>query len=116
MDYGTATSLPWGVVYTHPAAYAPIDGVPRHPTQFYELAGDLAIAAVLLRLRTRVPEGALFLTYLILFSVLRFALFFLRGDVPTLALGLTNGHWTALAIISAAVPFYGLLVRRTQPA
>lgn len=27
MDYGTPTTLPWGVVYTHPASYAPNDGV-----------------------------------------------------------------------------------------
>ena len=88
MDYGTPTSLPWGVIYTNSASYAPVDGISRHPTQFYELAGDLAIAAILLRLRHRLPHGALFLTYLMMFSVLRFALFFVRGDVPTVALGL----------------------------
>lgn len=98
MDYGTPTSLPWGVVYTHPASYAPTRDVPRHPVQFYEMAGDLIIAGILLRLRARLPTGALFLTYLVLFSAFRFGLFFMRGDVPRLALGLTNGHWTALAI------------------
>jgi phosphatidylglycerol:prolipoprotein diacylglycerol transferase len=57
MDYGTATRLPWGVIYTHPASYAPIDGVARHPVQFYEMAGDLAIAAVLLQARGKLPRG-----------------------------------------------------------
>lgn len=102
MDYGTATSLPWGVVYTNPNAYAPVDGVARHPVQFYELAGDLAIAGVLLRLRGRMPDGALFLTYLVLFSAFRFFLFFLRGDVPAVAWGLKNGHWTAVGILIVA--------------
>ena len=104
MDYGTPTSLPWGVVYSHPASYAPNDGMPRHPVQFYELAGDLAIAAVLFRLRGKLPDGALFLTYLVLFGGFRFFLFFFRGDVPAVALGLTNGHWTALAIVLVALP------------
>jgi phosphatidylglycerol:prolipoprotein diacylglycerol transferase len=103
MDYGTPTSLPWGFVYMHPASYAPALDVPRHPTQFYELAGDLLVALGLLRFRGRLPEGALFLTYLIAFAILRFGLFFLRGDVPVVAFGLKNGHWTALAILAVAL-------------
>ena len=103
MDYGTPTALPWSVLHTHPASYAPSDGVARHPVQIYELLGDLAIAGLLLRLRGRLPNGVLFLGYLISFSVLRFSLFFFRGDVPAVALGLTNGHWTALALLAVAV-------------
>jgi phosphatidylglycerol:prolipoprotein diacylglycerol transferase len=120
MDYGTPTTLPWGVIYAHPDSYAPTDGVPRHPDQFYELLGDLVIAAVLLRLRRRVtmPEGTLFLIYLVLFSVLRFFLFFVRGNVPVVALGLKNAQWTALAILAVAIP--ALLVlsakRRHSPS
>lgn len=114
MDYGTPTSLPWSVIYTNPATHAPIDGISRHPTQFYELAGDLAIAVILLRLRTRLPDGALFLAYLMMFAVLRFLLFCVRGDVPTLALGLTNGHWTALVILTVAIPAYAVLVQRRR--
>lgn len=109
MDYGTPTTLPWGVVYTNPASYAPVDGVARHPVQFYELAGDLAIAGVLYALRGRVPQGALFLLYLILFAALRFFLFFARGDVPAVGLGLKNGQWTALAILAVAVPMLWLV-------
>jgi phosphatidylglycerol:prolipoprotein diacylglycerol transferase len=103
MDYGTPASLPWGVLYTNPNSYAPVDAVPRHPVQFYELAGDLMIAWALLRLRGKVRSGNLFTVYLILFSVLRFFLFFVRGDVPPVALGLKNGQWTALAILAAAL-------------
>jgi phosphatidylglycerol:prolipoprotein diacylglycerol transferase len=113
MDYGTATSLPWGVVYAHPASYAPNDGLARHPVQAYELLGDLVIAGVLLRLRGRLPGGALFLSYLGMFSVLRFGLFFLRGDVPVVAFGLMNGHWTAIVLFVVAS---ALLVKRlTRP-
>ena len=109
MDYGTQTSLPWGIVYSNPNSYAPNDGIARHPTQFYELFADLAIAGLLLRLRDRCPPGALFFIYLILFSSVRFLLFFVRGDVPTLAFGLKNGQWTALVILAISVPF---LIRR----
>ena len=112
MDYGSPTSLPWGVIYQHPNSYGPIDGVARHPTQFYEMAGDLAIATLLLRLRGTLPEGALFLTYLVLFGLLRFSLFFVRGDVPVVAWGLNNGNWTALAILLVALPALLHLRRR----
>ena len=104
MDYGTPTELPWGVVYRNANSYAPIDGTPRHPVQFYELIGDFIIAGILVRLRGKLPQGALFLMYLLLFSVLRFFLFFARGDVAPVGLGLKNGQWTALAILAVAVP------------
>jgi phosphatidylglycerol:prolipoprotein diacylglycerol transferase len=114
MDYGTATTLPWGVVYRHPASYAPIDGIARHPVQFYEMAGDLLIAAALLRMRGKLPQGGLFLFYLVLFGALRFGLFFVRGDVPAVALGLTNGHWTAIAIVAVALPWFVMLTGKNR--
>lgn len=104
MDYGTPTNLPWGIIYTNPNSYAPNDGVARHPTPFYELLGDLVIAVILIKLRKKLPPGALFLTYLTLFAVLRFFLFFVRGDVPVVGLGLKNGHWTALVILAVSLP------------
>ena len=104
MDYGTPTTLPWGVVYTHANSYAPNDGVPRHPDQLYELIGDLLSAGALFKLRGRLRDGALFLTYLVLFSVFRFFLFFVRGNVPVIGLGLKNGQWTALAILVVVIP------------
>lgn len=104
MDYGTRTSLPWGVVYTNPNSYAPVDGIPRHPAQYYELLGDLFIAGVLIKLRGKLPDGALFLIYLILFSSLRFFIFFFRGSVDPVALGLKNAQLTAIAIMLIAVP------------
>jgi phosphatidylglycerol:prolipoprotein diacylglycerol transferase len=104
MDYGTPTTLPWGFVYTNPNSYAPTDGVPRHPDQYYELVGDLIIASVLWKLRGKLPRGGLFLFYLILFSILRFLVFFVRGSVNPVALGLKNAQWTALAILAVSVP------------
>jgi phosphatidylglycerol:prolipoprotein diacylglycerol transferase len=104
MDYGTSTQLPWGVIYTNPNSYAPTDGIPRHPDQYYELIGDLIIAGILINLRGKLPKGALFLTYLILFSTLRFFIFFVRGSVDPVAFGLKNAQLTALAILLVAFP------------
>lgn len=112
MDYGSPTSLPWGVVYTNPNSYAPLDGTPRHPVQFYEMFGDLIIAAILLKLRGKLPDGALFVAYLILFGALRFFLFFARGDVPEVAFGMKNGQITALAILAVGVPVLAWLYLR----
>ena len=108
MDYGTPTQLPWGVIYTNPNSYAPTDGIPRHPDQYYELIGDLLIAAVLIKLRGKLPQGGLFLVYLLLFSVLRFFVFFFRGSADPVAFGLKNAQLTAIAILIVAVP---LLIR-----
>lgn len=102
MDYGTATSLPWGAVYTNSNSYAPVDGLARHPVQFYEMIGDLLLAGLLLKLRGRLPSGALFALFLVGFSLLRFFLFFMRGDVPPVGLGLKNAQWTALVILTVA--------------
>lgn len=95
--------LDYLLLYTNPNSYAPTDGVARHPDQAYELVGDLIIAAILLRARRRVSDGNLFLLYLVLFSVLRFGVFFVRGNAPIVALGLKNGQWTAIAIFVVAL-------------
>lgn len=58
------------------------------------------------------PEGSTFYLYLTLFAVLRFVLFFVRGNVPVVAFGLKNAQWTALAILAVAVP---ALIRRIRP-
>jgi prolipoprotein diacylglyceryltransferase len=112
MDYGTPTVLPWGIIHENQSSFAPVDGVSRHPDQFYELLGDVMIAAVLIEIRRKLPEGAAFFLNLVLFSVLRFCLFFVRGNVPEVLLGLKNGQWTALVILVVAVPT--LLVRGSR--
>ena len=113
MDYGTPTKLPWGVIYTNPNSYAPMDGVPRHPDQYYELLGDLIIAGILIKLRGKLPQSGLFLSYLILFSILRFFVFFVRGSVGPVALGLKNAQWTALSILTVTAPLLIVMLARS---
>ncbi len=72
----------------------------------------ISIAAVLWRLRKRLHDGALFFAYIVMFAMLRFLLFFARGDVPVVAWGLKNGHLTALAILFVALPWFITVARR----
>ncbi|MCG2721148.1 MAG: prolipoprotein diacylglyceryl transferase [Thermodesulfovibrionales bacterium] len=80
--YGkTAQTLPWGVIFTDPDCLAPTD-VLLHPTQLYESAGELIIFIILIVLRRyKSFNGQLFMTYLLLYSVLRFVVEFFRGDI-----------------------------------
>ena len=72
--------LLWAVTFRHPESLARI-GIPLHPVQLYESIGELAIFLILIMLRKRGPfRGRLFWTYIMLYSVLRFAVEFFRGD------------------------------------
>lgn len=79
--YGLPTDSAWGVVFTDPACHAP-KGTPLHPTQLYESGYIFLVMLVLLYLRGRRKfYGQLFLTYLLLYAVGRYALEFFRGDI-----------------------------------
>jgi len=69
--------------------------------------------ALLLRLRGKLRPGSLLFVYLITFSVLRFFVFFFRGNVAPIGLGLKNAQWTALAILVVSVA--ALLWKRSSP-
>ncbi len=75
--YGVRTALPWGVVFPD----ANIGGVPtpRHPTQLYASVTNLVIFVILARMARRPhPTGYMFGMYLLLYSVYRFFIEFLR--------------------------------------
>jgi prolipoprotein diacylglyceryltransferase len=71
--YGIATTLPWGVDFG--------DGIPRHPTQLYEIL-FLVILMIFLRSRSRYPrqEGDLFKFYLVAYLGFRFLIDFIKPD------------------------------------
>jgi len=108
--YGAPTSLPWGVVYTHPESFAPL-GVAIHPTQLYEIIYNLIVFAVLLKLRGRFkPDGSLFLVYLTLYSLWRFSIGFLREGTPFL-FGLHQAQVIGLIVLAITIP---ILAYRTR--
>ena len=115
--YGVETSLPWGVVYTHPdsfAYYASLalpEGMGLHPTQIYELIFCLVVFAVLLKLKGRFkPDGSIFLIYLSLYSLWRIGIDFLRDGTPFL-FGLHQAQVIAIIVLAITIP---LLVYRTR--
>src|SRR4030042_2435620 len=77
----TAEALLWAVTFTNPQSLAQI-GIPLHPTQLYESAGEFINFLILITLRRyKSFDGQLFLTYVLLYSILRFIVEFFRGDI-----------------------------------
>ena len=75
-----AETLPWGVIFADPECLAPLN-IRLHPVQLYESAGELIIFVILMVLAGRKSyKGRLFMTYLLLYAVLRFTVEFFRGD------------------------------------
>ena len=113
--HGIPTSLPWGLVYTHPDSLAPI-GVAIHPTQPYELIYNLIVFGVLLKLRGRFkPNGSLFLIYLGLYSLWRLGVGFLRPGTPFL-FDLYQAQVIAIIVLVIAIPLLALRTRWARVA
>jgi len=111
--YGVKTSLPWGIVYTHPDSLGPL-GVAVHPTQVYELIFGLIVFGMLLKLRGRFkPDGSLFLIYLSLYSVWRIGIDFLREGTPFL-FSLHQAQVIAIIVLVITVPLLALGTRRIK--
>lgn len=93
--YGTPTSLPWGVKFPS-AGDEPL--VPRHPTQLYEAAFHLSLAALLLWLQQQGKfRGNLIKLYILCYLAYRFLTEFIRPEARIL-LGLTGYQWAAIAL------------------
>ncbi len=108
--YGTLTSLPWGIIYTHPDSFAPL-GVTTHPTTVYELIYNLIVFVVLIKLRGRFkPDGSLFLIYLSLYSLWRLATDFLREGTPFL-LGLHQAQVIGIIVLAITISLLALRTR-----
>ena len=115
--YGTPTSLPWGVFYTHPDSMAFRDGVTGavHPTHAYELIFDVLVFGLLWFLRGRLKrEGALFLTYLCVYSFGRFFITMLRANDPFL-FGLIQAQVVSIVVLLVCIPWFIWLYRRPKP-
>ena len=91
--WGKPTSLPWGVQFSelgHEITGVPIDQH-LHPTQLYESFAMLLVFFFLLWLHKRKRfDGQVILVYALVYSVIRFAIEFLRNDPRGDILGLTT--------------------------
>lgn len=110
--FSTASSLPWAVVYTHPASPG-YGRPPSHPAVGYEMLADFALFGLLWALRGRlVPEGSLFAVYAAVYAAIRLALSFLRLDSATVALGINQQGWISMVVFAGAAVF--LMLWRTR--
>ena len=101
--FSTPTSLPWAVVYTHPASPG-YGRPPTHPAVGYEMLADLALFGVLWALRGRLrPDGSLFALYAALYAAIRLPLSFLRLDSNSAALGLNQQGWISVFVLAGAL-------------
>jgi len=102
---GKPTSGPFGFAYTRPGAMVPQLGVYYVPTPVYEIVMNLVIFAVVWRLRDRkLPEGGLFLVYLVLYSAGRFVVTFWSA-YQVVAFGLNQAQLISLAALAVGLPW-----------
>jgi phosphatidylglycerol:prolipoprotein diacylglycerol transferase len=107
-DYGRPSDLPWAVAF--PQGLPPTDA-PVHPTQLYEMAALLVMAAFLLRWRrSGVADAVVLGRYLIAAGAVRFAIEFLRVNVRVL------GPFSLAHLVAATLALIGvvLLVRSAR--
>ena len=119
--WGKPTTLPWGVKFTQLGHE--ITGVPTdtylHPTQLYESFAMLLVFFFLLWLHRRKRfSGQVVLAYALLYSVIRFAIEFVRDDPRGDVLGLTSltGLSTSqlISLIVGVSALIVLIVRRRR--
>ena len=107
--YGRETDSCIGVVFTH-SAYAP-NGVKLLPTQLFMSAGDLLLMLILLWYSSKKRmKGRTTMLYLILYSLGRFALEFLRNDNRgTVGILSTSQFIGILTAIAGAIGYWIIL-------
>ncbi len=88
--YGEPSSLPWAVDFG--------DGVPRHPTQVYEIILLLCVLPVLWRMmRSRHHNGDVFKVFMVSYAAWRLAVDFLKPRVAVAELSFIQ--WACLGLV-----------------
>ena len=127
--FGTTCDLPWAVAFPwrsaaseeqfrdHLLASPKMWSLPVHPTQLYESAASLAIAAVcLLWVHGRKRyDGQVFAAFLALYAVARFFLEMLRRDDRGGLLGLSTSQLLGVAMLGAGAAIHAARGRRGPP-
>ncbi|MPV90130.1 prolipoprotein diacylglyceryl transferase [Georgenia ruanii] len=115
--YGKATTLPWGLRIddAHLVPGYP-SGTLFHPTFLYELVWNLAMVGVLVwaERRFRLGHGRVFWLYVMLYTLGRVWIEYLRIDTAEIVLGLRLNVWTSILIFLVALAFFVVIGRRTR--
>jgi phosphatidylglycerol:prolipoprotein diacylglycerol transferase len=90
---------------------------PVHPTQIYESAASLGIAAFLLLwlLPRKRYDGQIFVGFLVLYAAARFLVEILRRDARGGAVGLSTSQLIGLGLVAAAVVIHRMRAPRSVP-
>jgi phosphatidylglycerol:prolipoprotein diacylglycerol transferase len=116
--HGTPTTLPWGVEYVNPDTLGQ-PGEIVHPEVAYEMLLTLVLLGAILpfhqRLKARLPDGVLGLTYLGLYAIGRFFLSYFRTD-PAVFAGLRQAQLASLLMAAIAVIAIPILFQRRRSA
>ncbi|MDP9148785.1 MAG: prolipoprotein diacylglyceryl transferase, partial [Myxococcota bacterium] len=115
-----AVSFPWGSAASeeqfkdHLLPSAHMWSLPVHPTQIYESAASLVIAAVcLLWLHPRKRyDGEVFVASVAMYAVVRFVIEYLRRDDRGGFLGLSTSQLLGIAVVACAAALHARLGRR----
>jgi phosphatidylglycerol:prolipoprotein diacylglycerol transferase len=132
-DYGFPTKLPWGTNYSH-GTYPPSrafadfpeiaskypngvvpDNTPLHPTPLYEFGLGIIGYLILWKLSGRqLADGRVFAMYLVLSSLFRFSVEFIRLN-PRLLWGLSEAQLIAIPLFVIGIAGFLYLGRKGQP-
>lgn len=116
--WGKPSELPWAMVFPAPEA----GGVPRHPSQLYEVLLEGVVLFVVLWLYSRKPRPLMAVSalFLLCYGAFRFAVEFLRvpdADLDYLALGwVTMGQVLSLPMVVAGAALLLIANARGAPA
>lgn len=96
--YGNPTDMPWGVDFG--------DGIPRHPTQLYEIAFAGVLWAVLAHWRDTLAAkpGLMFKTMLVAYLGWRLPIDSLKPVPFAYPLGLSGIQWVCMMALAAYLP------------
>lgn len=130
--FGAQSNLPWALSFpprspaseeqakNHLLESVRMWSNPVHPTQIYESAASLGIAAVLLfwLLPRKKYDGQVFAGFLVLYAVARFVIEILRRDARGGAGGLSTSQLIGLGLVAGAVAIHRLrgMRRAAEPA
>jgi phosphatidylglycerol:prolipoprotein diacylglycerol transferase len=113
--YGGETSLPWAVTFTDPHSLARLH-IPLHPTQLYEAGSGLVLFFFLIGMeKRRSYDGQIFWLFLLLYSLVRFLIEFVRDDPRGFLWGAFLSTSQTIGICLAILSLFMLFYLRRRP-
>ena len=104
--FGSPTNSGFGLVYpSGTGAYTAYGSQPLWPAEVWKGQVDMVVFALILIISRwrKWPQGLVFLAYITLYSLGRFALEFLRGDGARYLFHWTSAQWTSISMIILAL-------------